>query len=178
MTGTLPATAGDISYSIASIAPTSPTDTLSLRSVLYIDTTGMTTDISIPTWKTPLTFIPWYTTSLTAAIPIVVGDAVSFTTNYAHTTAAPLPTDPQAIYDIRIGAQNFASFDTFTSVDPISCTKYTSQLGTDECNWFDLPDPVIISTTSATFQAIYGYDGYEPPPPESVSYTSSIRYTL
>ena len=175
-TNFIPANIGDVNYTLASIAPTSATDTLTLSWVLYRDSAGVITDVTMPAWKVPLVFTPWYSTSL-AAGPILVGETVDFTTNYTHTTLAPIPQDPRALYDIRIGDNTIAAFDTFSSPDTIYCTKYTASFGIGECNWFGFPDPVIVSSEALSFSGIYAYAGYEPPP-ELVSYRSYITYIV
>lgn len=166
-----------ISYMFASITPTSPTDSLSLSGIIYTDTFWMSHDVTDPTWKAPLIFDPWYTTSITPTSSLVIGNVIGFTTTYAHTTSAPWPTSPTAIYAIGIGANNPASFNGFTSSSTILCTKYYMSPGSTECNWGWSPDPVILSTEALSFSGLYSYGGYEPPP-EIVDYTSYIRYSL
>lgn len=121
-----------------------------------MDGAGVTTDISIPSWKTPLIYSPWYTTTLSAG-PITVGDTVDFSTTYAHATMAPAPQTPRALYSLYIGDNTISSFTDFSSSSPISCTKYASNIGIGECNWLDIPDPVMLSTEALTFSGKYSY---------------------
>ena len=176
-TGLIPLPSPSITYSFASITPTSLSDSLSLSGIIYTDALGVSTDIADPLWKAPLTFDPWYTTSIIAPPSLIVWSVVDFTTTYAHTTSAPWPTLPTAIYDISIGINNPASFTGFTSSSTILCTKYYMSLGSSECNWWWSPDPVIVSTEALSFSGLYGYGGYEPPP-ETVNYRSYIRYSF
>ncbi len=124
-----------ISYSLSSITPTSPTDTLSLSGIIYTDTLGATSDIADIFWKVPLIFDPWYTTSILPPSSLTVGSVVDFTTTYTHTTSVPSPATPTALYDISIGTNNPASFTGFTSSSTISCMKYYMTSGSAECDW-------------------------------------------
>lgn len=70
---------GDVAYRLAAIAPTNlTTDTLSLSGIVYTFPDGVRQDITDPAWRSPLSFDPWYTTSLTVTSPIVVGTGVGF----------------------------------------------------------------------------------------------------
>jgi hypothetical protein len=175
-TGDLPLSGlSALNYSISSIAPTSLTDTLSLSWILYTDSLWVMTDIAPASWKSSLSFDPWYTTGL-SAWPMIIGKEILFTTSYTHaTTTAPLPAPSTAIYDIRIWSSNMPSaFQDFTW--PRSCVKYTGVLWTSECSWFPpTHDPVIISTDATIFSGTYSFWGYDPLP-EMVSYKSYIRY--
>ena len=175
-TGNTLANLWDISYSIASIAPTSTIDTLTLSWVIYTDTLWVQTDIAPIAWKAPLDFAPWYTTTLSAIAPIVVWSPVEFTTGYAHTTSAPTPTQPRAIYSLLIGGGSYASLQSFMSPSTISCAKYSGSFGMGECSWMSLPDTAIISTDALSFSGVYS--GLYDPPPETVSYESYIRYMI
>ena len=167
----------DINFDIASIAPSTLTDTITLSGILYTDTFWVSHDVTDPTWRAPLVFDPWYTTSILPIPSIVVWSVVDFTTNYARTTSAIPPNTPTAIYDIAIGSNNPAAFTGFVSAIAPSCTKYYLSSGVDECDWGGTPDPVMISTESLSFSGIYWYGGYEPPP-ENINYNSYIRYSV
>ena len=178
-TTSLPVNAGDVVYRIGSIAPTSIADSLSLSGIFYTDIVWGVYDIADISWKSPLSFLPWYSTSISPPSSIVVGENIDFITNYTHISAVPPPIAPRPIYSIFIWANSPASINNFTSESAIFCTKYFLFPGSWECNWmwFGSPDPVIIATEASSFSWMYSYGWYEPPP-EELTYTSYIHYRV
>jgi hypothetical protein len=163
---------GWLSYSIAAIAPTSTTDTVSLSGITYRDKNGIDYDITLPSWKNPLLFTPWYTTALSAS-PIIVGWDTRFVSTFWSSVMTLPPDDPRAIYHIDIGSNSLSSYQDYTP--PYNCTKYIGDIGVGECDWFI--DSSIISTDSPTFTGTYTAWWWYDPPPEAVIYRSYIRYS-
>jgi hypothetical protein len=96
----------------------------------------------------PLTFDPWYATSLMTTSPIVVGTGVGFSgVLISHDISLPPPSSLSPIYHLSIGDNSLSSLTDFTGDTLPSCVKYafSSPVGTAECNWFD-PLSVVIST--------------------------------
>ena len=164
---------GGISYTIASRAPTSIVDTLTLSWLVYQDTLGGEHDIIEPVLKVPVHFSPWHTTALTSS-PITVGEVTEFVPNLVNTTPAVLPDALLGIYHIDIGSNTFASYTDY-QWENIVCTKYIWASGTDVCDWVWSPDTSIISLWGSAFSWVYTpFMGQ--PPPENVSYRSYVRY--
>lgn len=93
-----------MTYALAAIAPTSALDVLSLSGIVYTfpDTTKQ--DVTEPLWKSPLTFDPWYTTSLTTTSPIIVGTGVGLSGSLiSHNISSPTPTLLSSVYHLAIG---------------------------------------------------------------------------
>ncbi len=170
---------GDVAYRLAAIAPTNlTTDTLSLSGIVYTFPDGVRQDITDPAWRSPLSFDPWYTTSLTVTSPIVVGTGVGFSWSLISHDISISPTALSSVYHLAIGGWVSAAFTDFVTDTPPSCTKYIfPATGTRECNWWDSGTwPVVISTMTAFTGT---YTPIIPNPPlESISYKSYITYEI
>lgn len=166
---------GGISYTIASLAPTSTLDTLTLSGVTYHDTNGIEHDITQPALKTPLVFTPWYTLSL-SNWGIRVGDITEFTSTLTNTTPAVLPDNITSIYHVDIWSNSFASYRDFLW-DNITCTKYVGASWIDMCDWVRLPDTSVVSLWWSSFSWVYTPYSWHPGP-ENVTYKSYVRYIV
>lgn len=83
-------------YTFSSIAPTDTANTLSLSGIVF---DGI--DITDPSWRTPLTFTPWYDTSLSVVGNIIVGTGVSFASSL-NQNGALSSLSVKALYQTRI----------------------------------------------------------------------------
>lgn len=67
-----------IRYGFSSYAPTSPTGSLSMKQVLYRDAGGTISTFPHTSIGSPITFLPWYTTSLAVVGDILIGQRMDF----------------------------------------------------------------------------------------------------
>ena len=161
----------DIEYTFSSIAPTLGTNTLFLSWILYTDSSSITTDITLPAWRSPLVFAPWYSSTLSIPWAIEVGSGVGFSRSLTSVSALTEPSIAD-IYDIDIGTDNsLASFSLFQWV---TCSKLYLALGIGVCDWSDMFG-VFVSPSSTTFTGTYT-SNTSYPILEPVSYQSYVTY--
>jgi hypothetical protein len=83
------------------VAPTTPLDSVVLDRITYTDPSGALSDITDPSWRTPLEFRPWYTTGLSALTDITIATGITFSGGFRSygSTTEPSAT---ALYHIAI----------------------------------------------------------------------------
>ena len=164
-----------IRYGFASYAPTNIESFLTLKKILYKDA-GITTSLPHSEIGSPITFLPWYSTSLAVVGDILIGKSIDFTTSLVNLSSEVSPT-MMPIYGLNIGDNSIASFAHFSSSAPSpACTKESVMIGLGECNWFRIGTsvlPSMIATTASSFSGEYLPDGSSP---QEVTYQSYITY--
>ena len=141
-------TPSDISYTIASTAPTNTDNRIQLNSIEYNGT-----DITSLLWKTALSFAPLFTAGVTSGTPIVNTPHTFQTIVVTNRTTSITPT---IITTMQIGDGSIAEWRSLTSSPVALCTNYNFSIATDPiCAWDGISSIATASDTDFTYTGTY-----------------------
>ena len=139
-------TPSDISYTIASTAPTNTDNRIQLNSIEYNGT-----DITSLLWKTALSFAPLFTAGVASGTPIVNTPHTFQTIVVTNRTTSITPT---IITTMQIGDGTSAEWRSLSSSPVAICSNYPLTLSTNTlCDWSGVS---VIATNSASDFAYTG----------------------
>jgi hypothetical protein len=166
----VPLSMSDITYSIASMAPTDASNTLVLDEIKYTSPTGVVSTFSD---TGAVTFAKPYTATITPPTTLLLG-----TTNHfvgALSTLTPESLSPELITTLLIGDGLFANMSDLIS-DPAGTSK------ADDIDWMmgvSNPSSITIPTLPASFWFTGTYSPYTAYPElEKLAYQSLIHYQI
>lgn len=145
--------ATDTIYTIASTAPTNITDNIiRLNSIEY----NAGADITLPGWRSPLSFVPMYEALVDASDPIVVNTPYTFATTITKNDTATTIT-PTIITTLQIGDGSSAEWRDLSSAPPVfQCANYPTSIATDPlCDWSSVSSIATLSVSDFSFTGTY-----------------------
>jgi hypothetical protein len=162
--------ATDITYTIASTAPTNIDNIIQLNSIEYNGS-----DISLPGWKTAIIFDPLFTATISSADTPIANTPHTFETTVTKNDPTTMIT-PTIIATMRIGDGATAEWRSLSSSPAAICSNYPLTITANHlCDWSSAS---VIATRSAIPFAYTGtYTTWLPDAPgETTTMTGYIYY--
>jgi hypothetical protein len=143
-------TPADITYTIASTAPTNATNQVQLDSIIY----NWGPDISVAWWRIPLSFTPLFTAAVATADTPIVNTPHTFETDVStHKTTTIIPT---IITTMLIGDGSAAEWRSLSSSPTQVCSNYPFTLTTDPlCDWSGVSSIATPSVSDFAYTGTY-----------------------